>query len=104
MPWELHHFLINLRIMLSHHLRREMLLHMQARRLSIDLINSWYRLHHLSQIPHEKACFAIYHDLRSGSPCKRDDGAANGHCLNHHHPKGLLPLNRVEKATRSTEQ
>src|SRR5213080_3583771 len=71
-----YYFLIDLSVFLSHHLGREMALHMQARCLSVDLLNFWDRLYHLIEILHEKACFAIRYNLGSGPLGKRDDRTA----------------------------
>src|SRR5258706_2487127 len=77
---------------------------MQARRLSVDLINLWNRLHHLIDMPHEKARCAMYHNLRSGPPSKRNYRTPESHRFNHHYAKGLLPLNWVKETPRSTQK
>src|SRR5947209_5051662 len=98
-----YHLLVDLDILLSHHPSREIALHMQARRLPVDLIKPWNRLHHLIDILHKKACLAMHHNLGSGPPGKRDDRTAQSHGFNHHHAKWLLPFNRIEEPTSTTE-
>src|SRR5690348_4988917 len=61
-------------------------------------------MHHLIHIVDEKTALAMDHDLRGGTAWECDDGTSQRHCLDHNHAKGLLPTNRVEKTTRTTEQ
>src|SRR5437660_2197022 len=61
-------------------------------------------LDHLFNGMHQETAAAVRDDLRRGSPVEGNDRAAVRHCLDYHHPKWLLPLDGIEKATSTAEQ
>src|SRR5260370_38877025 len=80
-------------IALGHHRRRKIALHMQARPLAVDLMNLRKSLHHLIEMRHQEACFAIHHNLRGCAASEGEDRAAERHRFAHNDGKGYLPVN-----------
>src|SRR6266702_5225524 len=77
---------------------------MHACYFTINLINARNKAYHFCDIMHQEASFTMDNNFRGGSTRKRNDWTAEGHSFNHHHTKGLLPLNRVEESAGTTEQ
>src|SRR2546421_7954091 len=101
---QLNHILIDLHVFLPHDTRGEIALYMHARYITINLINARNKAYHFCNIMHQEASFTMNNNFRGGSTRKRNDRTAEGHSFNHHHTKGLLPLNRVEESAGTTEQ
>src|SRR5947209_10871933 len=96
--------LIDLHIFLSHGTSREMALNMHACYITINLIYARNKAYHFCDIVHQKASFTMDNNFWCGPTRKRNDRTAQRHSLNHYHTKGLLPLNRVEESSGTTEQ
>src|SRR5437588_1270166 len=101
---KLNHILIDLHVFLTHDTSGEIALYMHARYITINLINALNKAYHFCDIMYQEASFTMNNNFRGGSTRKRNDRTAERHSFNHHHTKGLLPLNRVEESAGTTEQ
>src|SRR2546421_1787285 len=101
---QLNHILIDLHVFLTHDTSGEIALYMHACYITINLINSRNKAYHFCDIMYQEASFTMNNNFRGGSTRKRDDRTAKRHSFNHHHTKGLLPLNWVEESAGTTEQ
>src|SRR5258707_4072016 len=96
--------LVNPDIFIGHSACRKIFLDIFTGGSPVNLINALDELHHLIDIMHQEACFAMHYNLRRRTPRERNDRTTQCHCFNHHHTKWLFPHNWIQKPSRPAEQ
>src|SRR2546430_735389 len=94
---------VHVGVLLCHGTSCKMMLDMGAYSCSVKLVNPGKTVHHLIHISNQKATRSMSDNFWCRATIKCNDGTSCGHALDHHHAKGLFPLDRIERRTRTTQ-